>query len=243
MTSAMISISAPDPRASLLPGVRSEKATLTLRDDDQQVLHCQFNPTEYTISKSARWVRVAVRGASSTARPEFVGTDAGSLQLELFFDARDADEGTVAGSVNRLLSWTRPTPESMRVQRPSPPVIIFEWGGSALFEAYVSSASARFVLFNRDGAPLRAHVSLRLEEVPTPPPTPTNPTSTGTSLLRLHRTVVGESLPLMAHRAYGRADRWRSIAEASGIDDPTRLRPGMALLIPEVLPTGRERSP
>jgi nucleoid-associated protein YgaU len=36
----------------------------------------------------------------------------------------------------------------------------------------------------------------------------------------------------VAYRAYGDAALWRDVAEANGIDDPTRLRPGTRLLLP-----------
>ncbi|WP_130014279.1 peptidase M23 [Serinicoccus sediminis] len=241
MISGLVTVSVPAPALSAVAGARSEKATLSLRDDDTQVLHCQFNPTEYTITKTARWTRVPVRGAASAAPPEFVGTNAGSMQVELFFDSREAGIGSVVESVSRLLSWTQPSPRSIEDRRPSPPVVIFEWGGSAVFHAYVSSAAARFVLFNRDGTPIRAHVSLRLEEVPRPQPG-TNPTSSGTSVVRRHHFVAGDSLPLLAHREYGRADRWRAIAAASGIDDPTRVRPGTSLLVPDLTADPPRRS-
>lgn len=228
--SASAAVAAVSSRAGA--GARFEKATLSLRGSDEPPLHCQFNPTEYTITKSARWTRVPVRGAVSAAVPEFVGTNPGTLQLELFFDARHAETDSVGESVNRLLSWTQPSPASIDQQRPSPPIVAFEWGSSAVFDAYVSSASARFVLFSRDGSPIRAHVTLRLEELAALPQG-TNPTSAATSLLRQRRTVAGDSLALIAFAEYGRADAWRTIAAASGIDDPTRLPPGTVLTIPE----------
>ncbi len=44
--------------------------------------------------------------------------------------------------------------------------------------------------------------------------------------------VAGDSLPSLAWREYGNATQWRAIAEANGIDDPMRLRPGTELLLP-----------
>lgn len=211
---------------------RLDRATLSLRDSDEPPLHCQFNPSEYTISKSATWNRVPVRGALSAALPEFVGTNGATLGLDLLFDARDTDAGGVSAAVSRLLSWTQPSRRSVDENRPSPPVVSFTWGGTATFDAYLSSASARFVLFRRDGTPIRAHVSLRLEEIPVVLPG-TNPTSGSDRVVRRRTLVAGETLPLVAFREYGRADAWRAIAEASGIDDPTRVAPGTVLVVPD----------
>ena len=43
-----------------------------------------------------------------------------------------------------------------------------------------------------------------------------------------------ESLHSVAHSTFGDAGAWRAIAELNGIDDPTRLRPGRELLLPDV---------
>ena len=219
-------------------GARYESATLSVKDGSEPPLRCQFNPTEYSISTSATWRRYQAPGAPATAVPQFVSTNPASLALDLFFDSRNDGAPPVADAVTRLLSWTRPTQRSVSDNRPSPPVVTFEWGGTASFDAYVSSATARFVLFRRDGTPIRAHVSLRLEEIPAPLPG-TNPTSGSEVLVRQRRLVAGETLSLVAWQEYGSADAWRLIARASGIDDPSRVAPGTLLVVPERSGPGR----
>ena len=44
--------------------------------------------------------------------------------------------------------------------------------------------------------------------------------------------VAGDSLASIAYREYGAPAYWRALAEANGIDDPLRLRPGTRLLVP-----------
>lgn len=235
MTQAMLSVSSSGGVSVEASASRFERATLSLRNSDEDPLACQFNPSEYTISKSSAWTRVPVAAAVSAALPEFVGTNAAVLTLELFFDTREQGQGNVGDSVNRLLSWTQPSPRSIDIGAPTPPVIAFEWGRTAWFDAYLSSVSARYVLFRRDGTPIRAHATLTLEEIPVILEGQ-NPTS-GTGAQGQVRTrvlVAGESLALVAYQEYGRAEHWRAIAEASGIDDPARVAPGTPLLLPAV---------
>ena len=47
--------------------------------------------------------------------------------------------------------------------------------------------------------------------------------------------VAGDTMASIAYRAYGRPDQWRAIADANGIDDPTRVLPGTTLLVPPPL--------
>ena len=42
----------------------------------------------------------------------------------------------------------------------------------------------------------------------------------------------GQSLASIAGREYGDPRKWRPIAQANGIDDPTKLRPGAILVLP-----------
>lgn len=232
MIRASLSVSSSGTPSLQVSAARYDHATLTVKGSDEPPVRCQFNPTEYSVSKSATWTRVPVRGAVSASIPEFVGTNPASLSVDLFFDARHDASTPVAESVNRLLSWTQPTQRSIDENRPSPPVVTFEWGGTATFDAYLASATARFVLFRRDGVPIRAHVSLRLEELAAQL-LGTNPTSGAELGMRRRTLVAGESLATVAWQEYGRADEWRAIAAASGIDDPSRLAPGTPLVIPE----------
>ena len=229
MRRAMVSVAAGAARVAVSGG-QSERAVLTLKGSDEPPLRCQFNPTEYSISKSSTWARVPVRAAVSASIPEFIGTNAATLRLELFFDAREHDRGGVAESVNRLLSWTQPSPRSIEQNAPTPPVVAFQWGQVEAFDAYLSSVAARYVLFRRDGTPIRAHVTLVLEEIPLVLRRQ-NPTSGSEGTIRQRTLLEGESLALVAYHEYGRPELWRLIADASGIDDPARVAPGTPLII------------
>jgi nucleoid-associated protein YgaU len=63
---------------------------------------------------------------------------------------------------------------------------------------------------------------------------PTNPTSGGPAGRKRHIVSHGDSLPLIAARSYGHPGLWRAVADANGIDDPFRMTPGRALLLPSV---------
>jgi nucleoid-associated protein YgaU len=91
--------------------------------------------------------------------------------------------------------------------------------------------SVKYTLFTSGGLPVRATVSVTLEELAGDAPRQ-NPTSGGLVPQRVHTTVEGDSLQAIAYREYGNPARWRAVAEANGIDDPMRLRPGTVLLLP-----------
>jgi nucleoid-associated protein YgaU len=205
------------------------KAVIVARDLNEEV-RCSFNPSEYTVAKSATWNRTPVRGAESASTPEFVGTNPRSLQLELFFDEFES-EGDVSVDVDRILGWTNPTRDSISANRPSPPIVYFQWGTKSLFNAYIRTVSARYTHFRSDGTPLRAHVSLAFEEIPSDPPRQ-NPTSGGEPGKRTHNVAASDSLPWIAYKHFRDPTLWRGIASFNRIVDPGRLRVGSTIVIP-----------
>lgn len=191
----------------------------------------RFNPKEYSIQKSANWQRRPLPGVSQATIPQFTGAEPRSLSLEIFLDSTDSPSRSVTKDVEILFSCCTPTLQSLLMRQPSPPFVIFGWGTTMSFLAFVKSVSARYTLFKQDGTPLRATCQVSLEEIPTPIPRQ-NPTS-GT--LTSHRTYVvtaGDTLASIAYREYRNPNLWRSIAELNGIDNPMRLPSGTQLLLP-----------
>jgi nucleoid-associated protein YgaU len=193
-----------------------------------------FNPKEFTISKSAQWQRRNQKGTGSAAMPEFTGSQPATLTLEVFLDKSEQPNPSVVADVQRLLDTVSPLQKTITEERPSPPWVVFGWGKFTSFVAVVKQVSARYTMFRPDGEAIRAVVTLGLEEVPTDPPPRQNPTSGALAASRSHRMVDGDSLQSVAQHEYGSAARWRELADANGIDDPMRVAPGTALLIPDL---------
>lgn len=229
--------------------VKLEKAQLTLVQPSINgrpassvgSLVFKFNPKEYTLQKSASWQRSPVRGAAQTAMPEFTGAQPRSLALELFLDESDTTSGDVAKDVELLLSCLTPLPDTVDANTPSPPFVRFSWGSTISFIGVVRSVSARFSLFRPDGTAVRATCDLQLEELPVQTPRQ-NPTSGGTGAPHLHVFVAGDSLPSIAYHRYGDPQRWRTVADANGIDDPARIPYGRRMVIPSLSPEPRRRT-
>lgn len=194
-------------------------------------LTCMFNPTEYSVQKSANWQRTPLPGVPQVTVPQFTGSGPKSLSLELFLDAADSPSADVAADVELLFSCCTPTPQSRSMRQSSPPFVLFGWGSTMSFTAVVKSVNAKFTRFRPDGTPTQATVQVSLEEVPMPAP-PTNPTSGAVATHRSHLVTAGDTLPSIAYREYRNPNLWRAIADANGIDDPMRLPSGTRLLIP-----------
>jgi nucleoid-associated protein YgaU len=210
------------------PGGGNGKAALGSRRD---TIDFHFNPKELSLSKSAQWKRDPARDASTAGPASFTGADPSKLSFEMFLDETEQRDGSVAASVEKLLSCCNPTDETRGQKKGSPPLVVFMWGQIVGFPSFISQISVKYSLFTADGAPLRATCTVSLDEL-SGELTRQNPTSGALSVRRHHVVVAGDSLASLAYREYGDPGLWRPLADYNGIDDPMRLPAGTELLLP-----------
>lgn len=194
----------------------------------------EFNPDQLSINRSADWKFTPAPNVRKTTRPEFLGTQPRAMSVEVFLDrSDDPDSNDVMKGVEALLACCQVTTLSYAADRPSPPWVVFQWGSfsTARFTAYVESVNASYTLFGTSGMPIRATCQLELREIPSTSPGQ-NPTSGALNAQRVHQVIAGDSLQSLAFQEYGDSNAWRAIAEANGIDDPSRLRTGDELVLP-----------
>ena len=159
--------------------------------------------------------------------------------------------GGVKARCDMLLQWTQPGGGSMLGKAVGsaaaalgfktqvvarPPLLTLQWGDPArgfLMQGTLTRISISYLRFDGTGNPIRASVQADFTEAPSSLLSMlTNPTSGGVPGRRGHVVRQGESLPGVAHDMYGRPGAWRDIADSNGIDDPLRVRPGRASMLP-----------
>jgi hypothetical protein len=204
--------------------------------EGQDALTCWFNPTDYTVSKSNQWSDGRQLSDEFPQR-EFVGGDPRELKMTLLFDAADTDNDDVAGVTDQLFSMLEVQPEVESGKKTArPPTVTFSWGQVSSFTAVATSLRVRYTLFDVDGTPLRAVAEVVLTQVDkvvgANGGARQNPTTSGIAGLRMHTVRDGDSLQSIAYAMYGDPTRWRSIADANGIDDPLSLPRGRTLTVP-----------
>jgi hypothetical protein len=199
-----------------------------------KTLGFDFNPAQLQLSRRTQWKSSMAPIQRDGSLPEFLGALPREMSMEIFLDSSGRPTGTsVLKNVEALLRCCETTAKSIAAKQPSPPWVVFQWGSfsTARFTAYISSVDATYALFGTTGVPIRATCRLRLHEIPSATKGQ-NPTSGALTAQRVHRVVAGDSLQSLAWREYGDASAWRAIAEANGIDDPSRLAPGAELVLP-----------
>lgn len=205
-----------------------EKATikiLTGKDSGKEI-EVLFNPTQYTIEKSNQFAEIGIPGLGSPL-VQFTRGNIKTLTMDLFFDTYTYKSGEDVRNYTNQVSSLLEIDSDIH----APPVCMFFWG-KLNFTCVLERVSKRFTMFNADGIPVRATLSVTFKEYTTVEvQVRATPRS---SPDRTKRRIVkqGESLWLLAAREYGDATKWRSIADKNEIENPRFLEPGMEILIP-----------
>ena len=215
-----------------------KKAELAI--DGGDTIPVLFNPTDYTITKTNTWNFKEVQG-QSLPPPEFAGGAPRQITLSLLLD-NSLLEGTqtvkdITDKLFKMMEVDDGQPAGGT--RASPPKVTFRWGAVDTFLAVCTSLTVAYQLFEPNGMPIRADVKLDLKQADQASTASsgsaqkgTNPTTRAMEGHGVHTVQDGDSLPSIAYRAYGDATRWRTIAEANGIDNPLHIRRGTPLIVP-----------
>lgn len=212
----------------MIPPVRG---FLRRKDHGGMPLQFHYNPTTVSVTKTANFSSRGQRNARRAPNEEFTGGRPASMSMKLLFDATDDFTRSVPKAIETLMDWAVPTRESHDNNTPEPPILVLQWGAESYFPCRLKRLRIRYTLFNAAGTPVRATVDVTMVEVPDEPG-PQNPTSGGITGRRSVVLDAGDTLPAVAYREYGNPNLWRALAEANGVDDPLRLRPGTPLLVP-----------
>jgi hypothetical protein len=199
--------------------------------DGGSPIECAFNPQEYSITKTNVWTIKPVAG-TDTPKPEFGGGMPWTIRVQLLLDASlKGASASIKDDAMKILKMMESGGGGGGGS--APPTVTFKWGSIESPKMVGSSLSIRFVMFRPNGEPARALVDLELTQSEKAQEGQ-NPTTRSTGGLKVHTLTDGDSLQSVAYKNYGDATRWRTIAEANGIDDPLALRRGHQLSIPSL---------
>jgi hypothetical protein len=214
------------------------KATIEVLDEDaiqpgklERFLDVQFNPTEYTLSKGAQIAEIGIYGIDSPIL-QFVRGQNQRLTLDLYFDT---SRGGLDESAADVTDLTEPFFQLVNMQPAThaPPRIQFTWGLGLSFKAIVECVQQKFTLFNPNGVPLRATLSMVFREYKTLEDQLAELKLKSADHTKVHVVRRGETLSAIATEQYGDPAQWRAIADFNPeVANPRRPAPGTLLVIP-----------
>lgn len=207
--------------------------------EDGTTVQFMFNPETLTLKLGTEW-----DGGEKDEPPpplgqrRFKSVTVGTMSFDLIFDTT-RDGTSVTTHTSELMKLVQPNDDlpgsDTNSDNVRPPTVVFNWGQLHSWPAVVKSLDVTFLYFSHEGIPLRAKVSVTIEQFSTEDKfEKQNPTSGTPDPHRVHRVLPGETLDRIAARYYGDATQWRQLAGANGVEDPLALRPGALLTVPRL---------
>lgn len=178
----------------------------------------QFNPTELSRKESAVFNSPDSKEESNRS---FIDTKLENFTVTLMIDETERERGDDKGIgyyLQELRKLMRPllAYENMKM----PPLCRFHWK-EFTYRGFLTSLEEKYTLFKPDGAPLRVQLTATFESHKTEEEKKREDSSENS---RKFWTVrEGDRLDLIAARLNGDPNRWRAIAEANGIEEPSQF--------------------
>jgi hypothetical protein len=185
-----------------------------------------FNPKEYSIEKSLDWE--ASKAHADAPVPEYKSPKPMALSVTLQFDTYEERVSVRDKYIRRLEKLTfmtgSPASGEKDVKNHAPPRVMFVWG-KLTFRGVINSLGQKYTMFLADGTPVRAEVSLKMQQVDT---TAAAVEEEGVKNLAAkantsYNVAEGDRLDLIAADKLHDPNRWSEIADLNGIDNPFDL--------------------
>lgn len=214
---------------------KSQGQGFSFSTDGPDVITVCFNPTDFSESKSTTFAEKAIPGLHAPII-QFDKGAARTLSLKLLLDTSTYMREE---AVDVRSEYIEKLEKLMKVDSElhAPPPCRVMWG-SLNFTGVVESIDSEYILFLSDGKPVRARVTLKIKEIISVEKLVKEASMASPDRRKSHLVTEGDSLWLIAHRAYGDASLWRMIAQANHMDNPNELQMGREIIIPVLNPRG-----
>jgi len=198
----------------------------------ESVIIAKFNPNRLTLGRSVQWQseKVAKRDCPET---QYTGSEPSTLGVKIFFDTYDDPEKKKKSVREYTDKLHLLTTVKTHGDKHRPPVCRLMWGSmSVFFQGVLQQLQNQFTLFMEDGTPVRATATCTFRQWQSNTSDLKEQNLMSADVAKVWIVKQGQSLASIASREYGDPRKWRPIAQANGIDDPTKLRPGAILVLP-----------
>jgi nucleoid-associated protein YgaU len=231
-----------------MPTLLKAKFKVYKKDRSFETVDVQYNPNSLSFEKSPKFADIPIPGLDAPLR-QFVRNQTETVTVELFFDTTETGTGENAHSVTELTDkfygLVKIDPETH-----APPICTFIWGahfpGDTLptmyqnqrrteFKGVVTMVKQEFPLFSSAGTPLRATVTITLEEYRPLHDQLQQLNLQSADHTRSHVVAQGDTLASVAWQYLQRPTEWRHLADANEVQDPRRLEIGATLVVPPVV--------
>lgn len=206
-----------------------------------------FNPTNYTKKFTIEYTTGQGQGTSN-APQVFNKVKPGDLTLEFTIDgtntvapvsvSKDELKSIAAGDgdpvdVEAKIKEFRRTCWEYKGDLHRPYFLHVIWGDLSM-ECVLVSADIKYVLFDREGKPLRVKITATFSEAQADEIREKTEKNSSPDLTHIRIVQEGDTLPLMSKRIYGDSKYYLQVARANKLRDFRKLQAGQEIFFPPI---------
>ncbi|MGR9014465.1 MAG: CIS tube protein [Gammaproteobacteria bacterium] len=225
-----------------------EKLTLTAYSDDKrsaqvgEPFKAMFNPETFSEKYLSKLVKKP-RLNPVAEKVNFKYSPARELTFKLFLDSTGiATEAlffySVHQTVEQQIEHLVGLAYHVNGEIHEPNFLVLTWG-NLIFPCRLKSLDTNYTLFNRDGTPLRAELTITLVFDQCDEKSRSIAGLSSPDLTHSRIVKNGDTLPLLSKEIYGSSSHYLWIAQQNQLDDFRELRPGTRLFFPPLIVPGK----
>ncbi len=201
-----------------------------------------FNPESFSQKFEIAYFKA--QGMNSSGKPlNYAKSNPSDLSLNLILDGTGTTEMGIAQlkpqkTVSTLVKEFLDLTFDMNGDIHEPNYLVVIWGEVA-FSCRLGSVDIHYTHFDRDGAPLRAGLDIKLIADESIEKLQKLERKNSPDLSHSRTVKAGDTLPLLAKEIYGSSAYYLWVAQANGLDEIRRLTPGHQLVFPPLKPAVR----
>jgi LysM repeat protein len=208
-----------------------EKMKIKAKDSEFTVM---VNPESYSAKESVKYTHEAEERS-----PKFERYEGTKFTIpKIFLDTTGAipsDQWPIKdGSINDMVEALRNIVYEIDGDAHEPSVVEITWG-SQYYTGRLRTMDTKYTLFDLQGAPLRAEITLEFVSYSTLKEIQAKSNFQSPDLTHIIEVKSGDTLPNLCNKVYNDPSYYMQVARINGLSSFCRLKPGTRLVFPPLV--------
>ncbi|WP_130734445.1 hypothetical protein [Flavobacterium sp. J27] len=217
--------------------------TATREERTKKVFEVMFNPESVQKKYNNKYLNAPLH-VSSQGSVDYLNSEPTSISMKLIFDDTQVSENAHVIGINKIFNNHKTVSDRIDdflkfiVRRNGSthetPHLTISWGKTLNYRCRLTSLDINYTLFDRNGNPLRAELSVSFIEDDLPVAQVIDGELESPDLTHYRIVKDGDQLPLMCENIYGSPNYYMQVARVNNLKDFRNLKPGQEIYFPPI---------
>ncbi|MES2345967.1 MAG: LysM peptidoglycan-binding domain-containing protein [Pseudomonadota bacterium] len=190
----------------------------------------QINPESYRHTHATEYTKNDSTDTAGVTTKFYVQSPQ-KVNFDFYLDATGALRQEIAGVAKEIASFKR-VAYAYNGDIHSPNYLVIVWGNGVEFQCRLTSLDIDYLMFQPDGTPLRAKLSVGFDEYLSPQAIVQRANKHSPDLTHARVVQAGDTLPHMCYLVYGDSRYYWGVAEYNKLSQFRQLTPGATIFFP-----------